>query len=80
MNHKIKNTLLIIDIATTHFSNELNERFKKYSSHYVLIPPRLTRYLQPLDFAINKPFKDAMKKSDANFRLKSMNQKIPDEE
>ena len=80
LNHKIKNTLLIIDRTTTHFSNDLNERFKKYSSHYVLIPPGLTRYLQPLDVAINKPFKDAMKKSDSNFRLKSMNQKIPDEE
>ena len=49
LNHNIKNTLLILDRATTHFSSDLNERFKKYESHFVLIPPELTRYLQPLD-------------------------------
>ena len=62
LNHNIKNTLLILDRATTHFSSDLNERFKKYESHFVLIPPGLTRYLQPFDMAVNKPFKDAMKK------------------
>ena len=80
LNHNIKNTLLILDRATTHFSSDLNERFKKYESHFVLIPPGLTRYLQPLDVAVNKPFKDAMKNSDCKFRLKTNNNKLPDEE
>lgn len=46
----------------------------------MLIPPGLTRYLHPLDVAINKPFKDAMKTSDYQFRLRTNNNKLPDEE
>ena len=29
LNYQIKNTLLILDLATTYFSCDLNERFKK---------------------------------------------------
>lgn len=32
LNPRIKNTLLIIDRATTHFCNDLNSLFKKYES------------------------------------------------
>lgn len=45
LNHKVKNTLLILDRATTHFCKDLNDFFKKYESHFLLIPPGLTSYL-----------------------------------
>ena len=70
LNHKIKNTLIIMDKATTHFCKDLNYILKKYYSYFILIPPGLTRNLQPFDVVINKPFKHAMKKSDWEFRLK----------
>ena len=41
----------------------------------MLIPP-----VQPLDVAINKLFKDAMKNSDCQFRLRTNNNKLPDKE
>ena len=80
LNRRIKNTLLIIDRATTHFCNYLNSLFKKYDSHYLLIPRRLTRYLQPLDVAINKSFKQAMKKSDCEFRINYENKICPNDD
>ena len=72
----MKNTVLIIDRTTTHFCNYLNSLFKKYDSHYLRLPPGLARYLQPLGVAINKPFKQAMKKSDCEFRIKYADDEI----
>ena len=45
------NTLLVMDRATTHFSERINDLFVENKSKYVFIPPGATRYLQPLDFA-----------------------------
>ena len=42
LNHNIKNTFLILDKATAYFFSDLNEKFKKYESHFVLIPPGVT--------------------------------------
>ena len=52
-----------MDGTTTHFSKRINDLFDENKSKYVLIPPGATRYLQTLDFAINKPFKDIMRKN-----------------
>ena len=54
---RTKNTLLIVDRARSHISNEITNIFKQYNSNYVLIPPGLTSLLQPLDTHINKTFK-----------------------
>ena len=43
------NTLLVIDRATTHFSERIKDLFAENKSKYVLIPPGATRYLQPLE-------------------------------
>ena len=53
MNTKI----LIIDKAITHYDDTLSETFKNCNGAYVLIPPGLTRFIQPLDASINKPLK-----------------------
>ena len=56
------NTLLVMDSATTYFSKRINDLFAENKSKYILIPPEAIRYLLPLDLAINKPFKDNMRK------------------
>jgi len=71
------NTLLVIDRATTHFSTRINDLFAENNSKYVLIPPGATRYLQPLDFSINKPFKDNMRKKYTEFVIKYGGNKKP---
>ena len=53
MNRKI----LIVDRETTHYYDSLSEMLKKYNGTYVLIPPGLTRFIQPLDVSINGPLK-----------------------
>lgn len=58
-----------MDRATTHFSERIKDLFAENKSKYVLIPPGATRYLQPLDIAINKPFKDNMRKNILNLSL-----------
>lgn len=53
MNPKI----LIIVRATTHYDDTLSETFKNYNGAYILIPPGLIRFIQPLDVSINGPLK-----------------------
>ena len=75
----IKNSLLILDRATTHFDANLREEFNKRESTYVLIPPGLTTYLQPLDVGVNKEIKQFMKQADTHFRIKNKNIRPPNE-
>ena len=49
--------ILIIDRATTHYDKNLSKLFKDNNSSFILIPPGLTRYIQPLDVSINDPLK-----------------------
>ena len=46
-----------MDRATTQYDENLVERFKKYNEEYILIPPGLTRYVQPLDVCLNASLK-----------------------
>jgi len=46
-----------MDRATTYYDANLSEKFKLYNASYILIPPGLTRFKQPLDVSINAPFK-----------------------
>ena len=82
MINKIKTNrkkILILDRATTHFEENLVNKFKANNSTYLLIPPGLTRYIQPLDVVVNKPIKTKMYNWDTNFRINNLNMKKPNE-
>ena len=49
--------ILIMDRATTHYDKNLSKLFKDNNSSFILIPPGITRYIQPLDVSINGPLK-----------------------
>ena len=66
-----------MDRATTHLSQRILDLFKENKTNYVQIPPGATRYLQPLDLAINKPFKDNMRKKYTEFVIKFGGNKKP---
>ena len=61
------NTVLVLDQATTHFLENLDDLFEKYNSKYLLIPKGCTSYCQPLDKSINKPFKDHLRSEYNNY-------------
>ena len=69
--------LLIMDLETTHLSQSILDLFKENQSNYILIPTGAIRYLQPLDLAINKPFKDNMRKKYTEFVIKFGGNKKP---
>ena len=71
--HSKKKSLLILDRATSHYYENISDDFKRNEGNYILIPPGLTRFLQPLDISINFPFKNALKKIYINFNLFKMN-------
>ncbi len=61
----VKNSLeniLILDMAATHYDPKLIDIFNMHKSHFLLIPPGLTRFIHPLDFSINVPSKKAMQR------------------
>ena len=73
-------TQLIMDSVTTHLSQLILDLFKENKSNYILIPLGATRYLQPLDLSIKKPFKDNMQKKNTEFVIKFGGNKKPVDE
>ena len=70
-------TILYMDRAKSHLTEDIFSLFKDNNSIYRLIPPGLTSYCQPLDLSINKPFKDALKLKYRNFCIEFKNTKKP---
>ena len=59
---KCENSLLIMDSYGCHMKDEIIEKLKKFGNTDVLIiPPKTTSFLQPLDVSINHPFKNALR-------------------
>ena len=67
--------ILVIDRATTHYDNKLESLLKEKNASYVLIPPGLTKYIQPLDVSINAPFKKYMHHWYIDYILENQNKK-----
>ena len=70
-------TILYMDRAKSHLTEDIFSLFKQNNSIYRLISPRLNSYCQPLDLSINKPFKDALKLKYRNFYIEFKNTKKP---
>ena len=70
----IKNTyLLILDKAPSHCCSANIEYLNNKNIKRIFIPGGLTRKHQPLDVAVNKPFKDHIKKNFAQYEIGNNN-------
>ena len=49
--------LLILDNFRGHISNDIRDALKKLNYDIETLPPNTTKYLQPLDLSVNRPFK-----------------------
>ena len=65
--------MLVLNDASMHKIKEVKEQIESWNTHISLIPGGLTRYLQPLDISINKPFKSKMRSKYANYCLEQNN-------
>ena len=64
---------LIMDKATPHWTEDILNKYQTYKSFISFIPAGLTRYFQPLDVSVNKPFKTVLKeKNILTFALKKV--------
>lgn len=60
-NNNPSESLLILDSARYHLTESVRELYQKHTKAVVL-PGGMTKFLQPLDVGVNKPFKDNLKK------------------
>ena len=56
-----KKILLIMDYATSHYTKKIIDYLDKHDIDVFFIPKNMTPILQPLDRAINFPFKQYLK-------------------
>ena len=57
-----KKSMLVWDSFRAHLSALIRSTLKSLNTEPVVIPGGMTSMVQPLDVAINKPFKDCMRK------------------
>ena len=60
-------SLLIMDQASMHITEDIIKEIEKYDTEIIFIPKGMTRILQPLDVSINKPFKTLIRKKYAEY-------------
>ena len=53
--------ILIMDKTPSHIKSNIIDELTTKQKNFIFIPEGITRFLQPLDFGINKPFKDHLK-------------------
>ena len=61
--------ILILDRGTTNYEDDYINWFNKNNSKYVLIPPGLTKIVQPLDVSITEKFRQRLMYWDVDFKL-----------
>ena len=66
----------MFDKASTHVNEEIIKYLNDNKIISVIIPAGFTRFLQPLDTSINKPFKLALKNSYLSFQQNHLNEVI----
>ena len=54
--------MMVYDSFRGHLEESVKEKFNEYNIDLAVIPGGLTSIYQPLDIAINKPFKDNLRK------------------
>jgi len=54
--------IMVYDSFKGHLEESVKEKFREYGFNLAVIPGGLTSICQPLDVAINKPFKDNLRK------------------
>ena len=54
--------MLVMDDASMQKIDIVKDKIKECKTKIIMIPGGLTRYPQPLNLSINKPFKDKLKK------------------
>ena len=64
--------MLVFDKATTYINEEIIKFLNDNKILYVIIPAGFTRFLQPLDVSINRPFKMTLKKYYLNFQQNNL--------
>ena len=67
--------MLVMDNASMHKIPEINRSVELSETKVMMIPGGFTRYLQPLDVSINKPFKEEIRRK---YKSKSFRQQIID--
>ena len=68
-----KETLLVKDDASMHRLDVIKNKINHWETFISMIPGGLTRYLQPLDVSINKPFKDELRKKYTDYWMETKN-------
>ena len=53
---------MILDKASSHITQNILDSFKSNNQYLSFVPAGLTRFIQPLDVVVNKPFKDSLRK------------------
>lgn len=60
-------SILVLDAFRCHLAESVKKLLRESGTKLVVIPGGMTSQLQPLDVCINKPFKDAVKRSYADW-------------
>ena len=71
-----KKNMLVLDEASVHKIPEIKKSLELSETKVMMIPGGLTRYLQPLDVSINKPFKDGIRKKYNEYWLEKWDIKV----
>ena len=68
-----KKNMLVMDDASMNKMPEIKRSVELSETKVMIIPRGLTRYLQPLDVSINKPFKEEIRRKYNEYCIENTN-------